>query len=119
MLGDVLRNLRESRRLTPKDLATKVGITYSALGKYERNEREPDYTTLVTLADYFGVSIDFLLDRKNIIAVDQKKAELGNEITRLLVNKGFIIDERGLSNDIVYWVINLLEKALDIANIKT
>lgn len=61
MFGEKLRKLRKSKNLTLRDLAKDLDISYSALGKYERNERQPDYKTLKEIANFFHVSIDYLL----------------------------------------------------------
>ncbi|MGI6777604.1 MAG: helix-turn-helix domain-containing protein [Acetivibrionales bacterium] len=58
-----LRKLREQKKLTQKDVAKHIGITRQAIAFYELGKREPDYNTLKRLADYFGVSIDYLLGR--------------------------------------------------------
>ena len=63
MFGDVLKFLREERRLSQKDLATAIGVGHSTITKYERNERQPNFKTLIQVADYFNVSTDLLLDR--------------------------------------------------------
>ena len=60
-LGETLRNLIEQQGITQKELAIKLAITPSALGNYVHNTREPDYNTLVKIADYFQVSTDCLL----------------------------------------------------------
>ncbi len=60
--GDILRELLEERELTQKQLAADLHLVSSTLGNYIRNIREPDYLTLRSLADYFGVSTDYLLD---------------------------------------------------------
>lgn len=60
-LGETLRNLIEQQGITQKELARKLAITPSALGNYVQNAREPDYHTLVRIADYFQVSTDYLL----------------------------------------------------------
>lgn len=60
-LGETLRNLIEQQGITQKELAMKLAITPSALGNYVQNTREPDYNTLVKIADYFQVSTDYLL----------------------------------------------------------
>lgn len=44
-----------------EDLANKINISKSAIGMYERNEREPSFEIVEKLANYFEVSIDFLL----------------------------------------------------------
>ena len=60
-LGETLRNLIEQQGITQKELAAKLSITPSALGNYVQNTREPDYHTLIKIADYFQVSTDCLL----------------------------------------------------------
>ena len=40
-----------------------LGLNQNAISRYETGEREADYKTLIQLADYFDVSIDYLLER--------------------------------------------------------
>lgn len=56
-----LRELREQKGVTQKEVATAVGCTPTVYSRYERGEREPDIATLCTLADYFEVSTDILI----------------------------------------------------------
>lgn len=65
-LGERLKSLREEQNISREDLAQKLGISYWALSKYENDEREPDYSTLLRLADFFSVSVDYLLCRTNV-----------------------------------------------------
>jgi len=60
--GDIMRWLIEENELTQKQLAADLHIATSTLGNYVRNLREPDFETLKRLADYFHVSLDYLLD---------------------------------------------------------
>ena len=75
-LGDILRNLLEERDMTQKQLADELSIGASTLGNYVQSVREPDYTTLKCLADYFSVSTDYLLDHRTGQAVSFKEDEL-------------------------------------------
>ncbi len=61
-LGDVLKNLLEQHNITQKNLAKILNISPSTLGNYIQNTREPDYLTLIRIADYFQVSTDYLLN---------------------------------------------------------
>ncbi|HHV30479.1 helix-turn-helix domain-containing protein [Acetivibrio mesophilus] len=61
----MLKQLREEKRLSQKDIADYLGITRQAVASYELAKREPDYEVLKKLADYFDVSIDYLLGRAN------------------------------------------------------
>ncbi|NLD50486.1 MAG: helix-turn-helix transcriptional regulator, partial [Clostridiaceae bacterium] len=63
--ASMLKQLREQNRLSQKDIADYLGITRQAVASYELAKREPDYDVLKKLADYFGVSVDYLLGRAN------------------------------------------------------
>ena len=58
-----LKELRKSRKLSQQKLAMDLNINQNSISRYETGEREADYTTLIRLADYFNVSIDYLLER--------------------------------------------------------
>ena len=64
--GKRLIELREELNLTRDDLANSLNITYAALAKYETNKRFPDKEILGNIADFFNVSVDYLLCRTNI-----------------------------------------------------
>ena len=59
--GDRLRELLELNELSQKQLGEKLNIAPSTIGNYVRNIREPDHATLKVFANYFNVSVDFLL----------------------------------------------------------
>ncbi len=63
--GDRIKFLREKEYTERSGLADKIGLTYHALSKYETSEREPDFQTLIKIADYFNVSTDYLLGRSD------------------------------------------------------
>lgn len=63
MLGNRLRLLRTQRKLTQEEVAKKIGVARTTYAMYEQNSREPDNDTLQKLADYFEVSVDYLLGR--------------------------------------------------------
>jgi len=64
--GERIRALREELNLTREELANKFGIAYQTLSKYEINGRFPDKETLKRFADFFEVSIDYLLCRTDV-----------------------------------------------------
>ena len=63
MIGDTLKQLRTKQGLTSEELCSKIGIKGGSYRNYERNDRKPDYDTLVKLADFYGVTTDYLLGR--------------------------------------------------------
>lgn len=58
-----LRKLRDTRRLTQREVAERLGIAPSTLGMYEAGKREPDNDLLVAIAAMYGTSLDYLLGR--------------------------------------------------------
>lgn len=60
--GEVLRELLEERGISQKKMAEDLNMAVSTLGNYIRDNREPDFKTLKRMADYFQVSVDYLLD---------------------------------------------------------
>lgn len=65
-LGQRIRLLREERGLGQKEIGGLLGVSVSSIGKYENDERTPSPTAIVKLADFFGVSTDYLLGRSEI-----------------------------------------------------
>ena len=66
-----LRTIREKRGISQLKLAMALGLTQNSVSRYESGAREADYKTLVALADYFNVSIDYLLERTDKPAVNR------------------------------------------------
>lgn len=58
-----LRELREKRNISQLKLALDLNMNQNSISRYETGAREADYETLIALADYFNVSIDYLLER--------------------------------------------------------
>lgn len=78
MLGSRLVSLRKSEGKTQEDISKILGVTRPAYTAYETGKRNPDYDTLEKIADYFGVSTDYLLGRsdiKNANNSDEKEFE--------------------------------------------
>ena len=58
-----LLNLRKDRKVSRQAVANAVRISAKTYERYENGEREPNASTIVALADYFGVTTDYLLGR--------------------------------------------------------
>jgi transcriptional regulator with XRE-family HTH domain len=59
-----LQTLREQKRISRIVLSELCGLDPDAVRKYERGEREPTLKSLVAIAEYFGVSVDYLVGRE-------------------------------------------------------
>ena len=62
-MNNNLRKLRKARKLTQIALQMQTGIEQALLSKYETGERVPPTDTLIILADFYNVSIDYILCR--------------------------------------------------------
>ena len=62
---DILRKIRESKKLSQTELAEKSGFQPSAISHFETGRRSPSFDNLKKLADALSVSIDYLLGRED------------------------------------------------------
>ncbi|MBQ2973167.1 MAG: helix-turn-helix transcriptional regulator [Clostridia bacterium] len=58
-----LKELRLSQGISQLKLAIDLNMNQNSISRYENGVREADYQTLIAIADYFQVSIDYLLER--------------------------------------------------------
>ena len=58
-----LKKLRKERNISQLKLAIDLNMNQNSISRYENLEREADYETLIKFADYFDVSIDYLVGR--------------------------------------------------------
>lgn len=108
-----LIELREDRKLSQTEVAKAIGMSRSGFSMYELGQREPDLEMVGKLADYFGVTTDFLLGRtdspsaggtgdaipeewRRVIAQCQAQGLAPDQVLRAL--RGLSIIEQALSN---------------------
>lgn len=60
-----LKSLREKASVSQKILADAIGVSQQSINKYENHNTEPDIEVLIRIADYFDVSIDYLVGRSD------------------------------------------------------
>ena len=63
MYGERLKNLRQQKKVSQKEPAAYLGISVRGYQFYESEVNEPNIKMLVALADFYGVSIDYLVGR--------------------------------------------------------
>ncbi len=83
-----LKKLRNNLGLTQEEVAANLNLARTTYRNYENNTREPDIKTLIKIANFFDVSLDFLCERqnKNLIFTDgltKEKKELIDMIKSL------------------------------------
>ena len=60
-----LKELRESKGYTQLKVAMDLNMNQNSVSRYESGQREAGYDLLIRFADYYGVSIDYILGRTN------------------------------------------------------
>ena len=65
MCGIRIKDLRKERNITQSDLAKILNVTQDSISLWEKNKRVPDTQYIIQLADYFEVSVDYLLGRSD------------------------------------------------------
>ena len=90
-----IRDLREDRDLRQVDVSEAIGIDQRTLSNYETGKTNPDSFAIIKLADFFGVSTDYLLGRTNNNTIDatdivkkinklqDELSEISNDIRKL------------------------------------
>lgn len=66
-LGSRLAQLRRQRDLSQRELAKLLGVAQSTIAMYEGGNRSPAPEMLQRIADFFGVSVDYLMDREGAL----------------------------------------------------
>jgi transcriptional regulator with XRE-family HTH domain len=61
--GERIRKLREEAGINQPQFAQILNVKTATINRYENDVREPEYATLIQIADYFNVSTDYLLGR--------------------------------------------------------
>ena len=95
MFNDKIRYLRKHQELTQAEVADSINILQSTYSNYEQGTREPDFETLKKLANFFDVSIDYLLENDRSLSDTDEIVDLNN----FLLNGRYTINSRFPSED--------------------
>jgi transcriptional regulator with XRE-family HTH domain len=79
-----LKELRENMGISQYELAERLGVAQSTIGGWESGKREPNFKTIKIIADFFNVSVDYLLgrtDSKSSSEMDIEHYEVPSKFT--------------------------------------
>ena len=65
MLGEKIRELRRAKKISQEEFALAIGYSRSLIVNWEKGTRDPSTQTLLKIADFFNVSLDYLLGRED------------------------------------------------------
>jgi transcriptional regulator with XRE-family HTH domain len=98
--GDILKELRQSKGMSQKDLADVLGTKRANIGNWETNRISPNHAMLVKMADYFKVTTDYLLgnnylptDKRPILIMSQADWDLITSIRALTESKQKLVED--------------------------
>ena len=91
---NVFYNLRKENNLSQLEIANLTGFAKNTVCAWEKGRAQPNFETLMKLADYFNVSIDYLLGRENDYGVIEIKNNSLSENENQLVNLFRKLNER-------------------------
>lgn len=112
IIGKQIKSLRNQQNITQEKLAEYLNISYQAVSKWENGAALPDVTLIPQIANFFGVSADFLLGMKEKEQTDELKGfeKIYRENNRL----GKMLDNINLSREVLekyprnyQWMLNL------------
>ena len=83
-IGDVIATLRHEKGITQEQFANAIGVSVPAVSKWETGQSYPDITLLPTIAEYFSISIDALMNF-NIKETNQKYTEIIRQLDKYIV----------------------------------
>lgn len=92
MISETLSEIRRGRKLTMKDVAEGIGMKPDTYRNYESGRLEPNLSTLTKIADFYGVSTDYLLgrDTSEKPAIDLLAAQFDMNALEQEIIKGYL-----------------------------
>lgn len=120
ILGDRLKELRKDKNITQKELSKVLNIQNTTLSQYENGINEPNDEMKIKIADYFNVTVDYLLGRTNIrqinSVIEKEANQFGNEIIEIYRKKGKIEKDEKITPEQRERILKEIEIFVDMTN---
>lgn len=123
-----LKELRENIGLSQYTFAERFGVSQSTVGNWEAGKREPNFSTMQRIADFFGVTVDYLLGRDEpkkekapvITEKDEKDIQkrIANVLDDLHAGDGLMYDGEPMDDETRELIALALEQGMRVAKIK-
>ena len=107
-LGEVLKELREFQGYTQKDVSAQLNITSQAYSNYENNKRTPDVEMTRKIAQFFGKTIDQLIECRYTRQIEDSRNYAANRsLYRVVSDDGIVIPMTGKQAKMVTDILSL------------
>lgn len=125
--GSRFKQLRDELELNQKDLVNDFNKKYNynftrvAISQYENGKRIPEIDALTSFAQYFGVSVDYLLGRTDIrnneknIEKENKEKDIEKMIDELMEQQGLMLCGQPMSEDDLLLLRNSIRSTIEMA----
>ncbi len=110
-----LKKVRKKENLTQKTIADFLGVTQNTYSQYENGVRNIDIPTLKKLAEYFNVTVDYLIGFDHVKCETEDDDTLSNNIYKKLVEIGFIEDGDEITDKHLEVITKILAPQIDYA----
>lgn len=122
--GERLKQLRNSKNLNQTELGKILGVEKSTISMYENNNSRPDDEIKIKIANYFNVTVDYLLGRssnpkltkKDERDIQRELEEMQKDFTQGTLRMN--LDGEEIDDEIKEFILNNMENTLILAKIK-
>lgn len=98
MIAKKLNQLLNINNLNQTDLANHLGLSSQGVGRWCRGETRPDYDYLIKIANFFGVSTDYLLGNEKQAEKIKEELREKEALKKALINAGYMKENEDLSD---------------------
>ena len=107
-LGEVLKEIREFQGYTQKEVSAQLNITSQAYSNYENNKRTPDVETTRKIAQFFGKTIDQLIECRYTRQIeDSRNYAASRSLFRAVSDEGIVIPMAGKQAKMITDILSL------------
>ena len=114
-MKEQLQKLRKMRNLTQEEMADILEVSLSSYQKYERDAIMPSYDTLIKLADFYGVTTDYLLGRntEDQSAVEKLAGEFNMTALEKEILEGYVNLPKEMRGDLMEFLRKAVENVME------
>lgn len=102
MIGKRLKQLRKEKKISQEELASILQLSRATYAQYEIDRRIPEYGTLEKMADYYDISLDYLVGR--------------SDYRRIMKDNQWLFDQLNLSDDETISKIPMIYDGMELTN---
>lgn len=112
-MKEQLQHLRKLKGLTQNDIAEIIDVKLTTYQKYERDAIFPSYDTLVKIADFYGVTTDYLLGREELTSIDKIGGEFNMTALEKIILEEYIKLPAEIRGDLMQFLRDSVQRVMD------